>query len=565
MLVKQDIQKKKQALQEEKSLISERLNARLQAENDAQKREELSELQRQLTLIAADPTRTKDYKELQNQIEQREKEIADQRAREEAQAAQERLDEESKAYDAYVAYQEQKLNEMLKDANSTALYEELNAVMGDDSMSREERIANYMDWIKANDDNYKYGTEAMRLQLEQNNVDSWNKMLGFVDTYWDQVEEIIGGGLDAVLEYMKGSSSYRWASETGQSLLEINWSNVYEAFEDAYKDTAEWDHTHELITDVVGELEDLNFGFTELNGIAKQWYDLYQTAIEYDFIRDTSIDPDADKIDFKDYAGVGKKQLVIGNKTYTVVTGAKEEKASSQGGSKKNGYYGGLTYIDENGVYHTVETKETYDTMRKAIKAAEKEFADTIAKNGGSVNSYASKNEDKKADNKTGGGTYTVKNDERTSGDAAAAAAAAAASAAAAAAAAAAQAAQQKGKKLTDKLLRQRYASGGLVDFTGPAWLDGTPSKPEYVLNADQTKYLMEMADSLSYVSVPTLPYMSINDLMSGETTVGDINIVINQADLSSDADIDDVARKIGRAFTREMSKEGLNLAGYNW
>jgi hypothetical protein len=29
------------------------------------------------------------------------------------------------------------------------------------------------------------------------------------------------------------------------------------------------------------------------------------------------------------------------------------------------------------------------------------------------------------------------------------------------------------------------YKTGGLADFTGPAWLDGTKSKPEYVLNAD--------------------------------------------------------------------------------
>jgi hypothetical protein len=29
------------------------------------------------------------------------------------------------------------------------------------------------------------------------------------------------------------------------------------------------------------------------------------------------------------------------------------------------------------------------------------------------------------------------------------------------------------------------YKTGGLADFTGPAWLDGTKSKPEYILNAD--------------------------------------------------------------------------------
>jgi hypothetical protein len=30
-----------------------------------------------------------------------------------------------------------------------------------------------------------------------------------------------------------------------------------------------------------------------------------------------------------------------------------------------------------------------------------------------------------------------------------------------------------------------QYKTGGLADFTGPAWLDGTKSRPEYVLNAD--------------------------------------------------------------------------------
>jgi hypothetical protein len=28
------------------------------------------------------------------------------------------------------------------------------------------------------------------------------------------------------------------------------------------------------------------------------------------------------------------------------------------------------------------------------------------------------------------------------------------------------------------------FKTGGLADFTGPAWLDGTKSKPEYVLNS---------------------------------------------------------------------------------
>jgi len=36
---------------------------------------------------------------------------------------------------------------------------------------------------------------------------------------------------------------------------------------------------------------------------------------------------------------------------------------------------------------------------------------------------------------------------------------------------------------IEDYRVTKGYATGGLVDFTGPGWLDGTPSAPEYVLN----------------------------------------------------------------------------------
>ena len=50
-------------------------------------------------------------------------------------------------------------------------------------------------------------------------------------------------------------------------------------------------------------------------------------------------------------------------------------------------------------------------------------------------------------------------------------------------------------KSIENELARRgvkAYKNGGLVDFTGPAWLDGTKSKPEMVLNAEQTKMLRD-------------------------------------------------------------------------
>jgi hypothetical protein len=40
-------------------------------------------------------------------------------------------------------------------------------------------------------------------------------------------------------------------------------------------------------------------------------------------------------------------------------------------------------------------------------------------------------------------------------------------------------------KRLDQMLNVLKFADGGLADFTGPAWLDGSASRPEYVLNPE--------------------------------------------------------------------------------
>ncbi len=42
-----------------------------------------------------------------------------------------------------------------------------------------------------------------------------------------------------------------------------------------------------------------------------------------------------------------------------------------------------------------------------------------------------------------------------------------------------------------------KYKQGGFADFTGPAWLDGTPQKPEAVLNALQTEHFIKFTNAL--------------------------------------------------------------------
>lgn len=89
-----------------------------------------------------------------------------------------------------------------------------------------------------------------------------------------------------------------------------------------------------------------------------------------------------------------------------------------------------------------------------------------------------------------------------------------------------------------------QFATGGLVDYTGPAWVDGTPSKPEAFLNSEDTKRIGEAAKLLS-----NLPILNSTSSASTQlsTNVGDtsIEIHINVESISSDYDVDRLAERI--------------------
>lgn len=101
-------------------------------------------------------------------------------------------------------------------------------------------------------------------------------------------------------------------------------------------------------------------------------------------------------------------------------------------------------------------------------------------------------------------------------------------------------------KKVSLSFLKAEYGylNGGLVDYTGPAWVDGTPSKPEAFLNSDDTKRIGEAAKLLS-----NLPILNSTSSASTQlsTNIGDtsIEIHINVDSISSDYDVDRLAERI--------------------
>ena len=89
------------------------------------------------------------------------------------------------------------------------------------------------------------------------------------------------------------------------------------------------------------------------------------------------------------------------------------------------------------------------------------------------------------------------------------------------------------------------FKTGGLADYTGPAWLDGTPSKPELVLNARDTQNFLALRDVLSKVIGST---NSITNSYGGDN-IFEINVNVDK--IEKDYDVDRVIEKVKKEITK--------------
>lgn len=102
------------------------------------------------------------------------------------------------------------------------------------------------------------------------------------------------------------------------------------------------------------------------------------------------------------------------------------------------------------------------------------------------------------------------------------------------------------------------YKTGGIADFTGPAWLDGTKSNPELILNARDTENFIALKDILSSI-------MDRKGLQNNTQSVGDMyfNIDINIDKLSNDYDVEDLSKKIKQELTDSAMYRNVNLVNF--
>ena len=101
--------------------------------------------------------------------------------------------------------------------------------------------------------------------------------------------------------------------------------------------------------------------------------------------------------------------------------------------------------------------------------------------------------------------------------------------------------------------IKWKYKEGGLADFTGPAWLDGTKSKPEMVLNSRDTENFIQLKDVLRSL----LNGNNLNNSSNSGDNYYEIHIEVDK--LENDYDVDQVAEKVKKIINSDARYRNVN------
>ena len=92
-------------------------------------------------------------------------------------------------------------------------------------------------------------------------------------------------------------------------------------------------------------------------------------------------------------------------------------------------------------------------------------------------------------------------------------------------------------------------AKGGLVNYTGLAWVDGTPTQPEAFLSATDVRLIQDLVSSLKLTPVENT---------SGGVAIGEINIHTDHLD--NNQDFAQAGETLAEAFDNAIRRRGINV-----
>ena len=422
------------ALQEEKDLLSEQLRIRKEMAEEEDKAAKLAQLEANYNRIIADPTRAKEAQKIQDEINSLRKEMAWDAAEKEVKAQQDSIDQQITSLEDYKQYIEEYYEDLF--AHPAKLIEEMRNII----TRTDDEI---LDWLKENSEEYAASSENTQRQMVDTWSDTLDEMRGRIKTYWDEVEEIIAGGDDNIIQFLiDNSEDYAKAGKL-----------------QAEKYVEEWRE----------ELEDLH------------------KALEAAFT-----------IDAPDYVVM-------------------DPGAGGSSGGSSGGGGGGSSGGNQKNQQETQKEDHGYSFVYK-----NKRYSDT---------GYVSK---RQAQN---GANNHI--DRLRSG--------------------ATKAEADRWESLARDTLYV-YKNGGIADFTGPAWLDGSKRNPERILSPYQTKLFESMVQALekmSTISIPSMPnFGGITAGSESNVSVGDI--IVNVDNLDTDDDYEELARKVSEVLMERIGRTAV-------
>lgn len=111
---------------------------------------------------------------------------------------------------------------------------------------------------------------------------------------------------------------------------------------------------------------------------------------------------------------------------------------------------------------------------------------------------------------------------------------------------------------------KKKFASGGVIDFTGPAWVDGSATVPEYIMNKGQmeaVRGLIQSLEKVATVSVSGLLGWNAPTLKGANSGMYFGDVILNIEGLNSDSDYEEMAERVMDAISEKMNR-GVAVGG---
>lgn len=498
------------ALNEEKSLLNEQLNLRKQQYEMDDKATRLAELEAKYQRIIADPTRRKEALGIQKEIESLRKEMAWDIAEEEVKSRQNEIDDEVKDINRELGLYKEGYEDQ-KEALSNALADFKEAYEAQKKLIEEARDAQ----VKAIDDQIKALEKLNKAQSASSSsmASSSKSYTEQVKKYYDELfahpakliqetSDILSGTDDEIIEWMKeNDEEYKNASAARQQQMEKDWRETLRQMRGEQED--HWEEVEDIMAQgdeaIIQFLMNNSDGYKLAGTLQGQKYiegwreKLKELGL---MLEPVEVVPE---IDFGTAPTVNPNQ-----------TGGSSSGGGSGGGGGGGG--GGADTPTKSGI-HAVGT------------SGKNLGANLNYDNGTWYNINPSVN---KSDLSVLGGNTKL--------------------------------AHSVLPKLDEEKLgifqMDKFASGGMADYTGPAWLDGSATMPERILSPYQTELFETMVhalESASRINVQTAPNFENLKTTGNSVSVGDI--IVNVDNLDTDDDYEELADKVGEVLMERIGK----------